>query len=165
MSRLDPNALDDGIREAVLLLRKAGYKTFTSCEGGRGHAFPEPTIGLKVQGDYFRFRNQLVKCLHSQGRWFFEVTLVSSYHQTYPHGKHYVYLQGFDMASPDKRKKICRSITQNDRRLICQLERQGFGHRVKEWQESRGSKKHDEQSLRNQPPNNSDSHHEQNVGR
>jgi hypothetical protein len=64
--QLDPNTLDDGIRETVFLLRNAGYKTFISCEGGRGHAFHEPTIGLKVQEGtsfgsmtgWFRFCNR-----------------------------------------------------------------------------------------------------------
>lgn len=36
--------LDPGIRRAVLILRSAGIETFESCEGGMGHAFPEPTI-------------------------------------------------------------------------------------------------------------------------
>jgi len=61
-SRMDgnvPNAVDDdleafapavdleidpGIRRAVLILRRAGVETFESCDGGDGHAFPEPTI-------------------------------------------------------------------------------------------------------------------------
>lgn len=121
MSRND--TLDDGIREIVLLLRKAGYKTFTSCEGGRGHPFREPTVGLKLEGDYFQFRVRLAQFLHSHGRWFFEITLVSSYHQKYPQGKHYVYLVGFDIASPEKRKKIDRSIKQRERRLAHRLVR------------------------------------------
>ena len=124
MLRFNSNMLDDGIRESVLLLRKAGYKTFTSCEGGRGHAFQEPTIGLKVKGDYFAFRDRLVKFLHSHGRWFFEVTLVSSYHRKSPQGKHYIYLQGFDIASLEIQKKMCRTMKQRDRRLIQQLIRQ-----------------------------------------
>lgn len=132
MSRLDPNTLDDGIRETVLLLRKAGYKTFTSCEGGRGHAFREPTIGLKVQGDYFEFRDRLVKFLRSHGRRFFEVLLVSSYHQNHPQGKHYVYLVGYDIASAQKRKKLDRSIRKRGRRLTRQLEREGLGEHLKE---------------------------------
>jgi hypothetical protein len=118
--------LDDGIREIVLLLRKAGYKTFTSCEGGRGHPFREPTVGLKLEGSYFRFRDRLVRFLHSQGRHFFEITLVSSYHQEYRRGKHYVYLVGFDIASPEKRKKINRSIKQRERRLTQWLQREGL---------------------------------------
>ena len=125
MPRLD--TLDDGIREIVLLLRKAGYKTFTSCEGGRGHPFREPTVGLKFDGDYFGFRDRLVQFLHSQGRRFFEVTLVSSYHQEYPQGKHYVYLVGFDIASAEKRKKMNRSMKQRERRLTQRLEREGLG--------------------------------------
>jgi hypothetical protein len=36
--------LDVGIQEAVHVLASAGVETFESCEGGVGHAFPEPTI-------------------------------------------------------------------------------------------------------------------------
>jgi hypothetical protein len=36
--------LDPGIRPYVLALREAGIETFESCQGGEGHAFPEPTI-------------------------------------------------------------------------------------------------------------------------
>ena len=36
--------LDAGIRRYVLALRSGGIETFESCEGGIGHAFPEPTI-------------------------------------------------------------------------------------------------------------------------
>lgn len=36
--------LDPGIAEAVLALRREGVETFESCEGGKGHAYPEPTI-------------------------------------------------------------------------------------------------------------------------
>jgi hypothetical protein len=36
--------IDPGIVRAVAILRDAGVETFESCEGGEGHAFPEPTI-------------------------------------------------------------------------------------------------------------------------
>ena len=36
--------LDAGIRRAVLILRSEGIETFESCEGGSGHACPEPLI-------------------------------------------------------------------------------------------------------------------------
>ncbi|MGC9954153.1 MAG: hypothetical protein ABSD21_07730 [Rhizomicrobium sp.] len=36
--------LDPGIRRFVLVLRSGGIETFESCEGGDGHAFPEPTV-------------------------------------------------------------------------------------------------------------------------
>jgi hypothetical protein len=36
--------LDEGIREIVLTLLANGVETFESCEGGRGHSFPEPTV-------------------------------------------------------------------------------------------------------------------------
>jgi hypothetical protein len=36
--------LDAGIRRAVLVLCANGVETFESCEGGEGHAFPDPTV-------------------------------------------------------------------------------------------------------------------------
>ena len=36
--------LDPGIKQAVEILQAEGIETFESCEGGTGHAFPEPTI-------------------------------------------------------------------------------------------------------------------------
>lgn len=36
--------LDAGIRRAVLILRSNGVETFESCEGGDGHAMPDPTV-------------------------------------------------------------------------------------------------------------------------
>ena len=36
--------LDEGIRDIVMTLVSAGVETFESCEGGRGHAFPCPTV-------------------------------------------------------------------------------------------------------------------------
>lgn len=41
--------LDAGIREAVRVLRAAGVETFESCQGGAGHAYPEPTV--RFHGD------------------------------------------------------------------------------------------------------------------
>lgn len=37
-------ALDKGIRKYVETLSAAGIETFESCQGGAGHAYPEPTI-------------------------------------------------------------------------------------------------------------------------
>jgi len=45
--------LDPGIAPLVDALDAAGIETFESCEGGSGHAFPEPTIrfyGNKGEG-------------------------------------------------------------------------------------------------------------------
>jgi hypothetical protein len=39
-----PGQLDPGIEKAVRRLQACGIETFESCEGGEGHAFPEPTI-------------------------------------------------------------------------------------------------------------------------
>lgn len=36
--------LDAGIRDIVVALVTNGVETFESCEGGPGHAFPEPTV-------------------------------------------------------------------------------------------------------------------------
>lgn len=41
--RFEP-PLDDGIRQIVITLVANGVETFESCEGGRGHSFPEPTV-------------------------------------------------------------------------------------------------------------------------
>jgi hypothetical protein len=133
MPKLNPHTLDEGIREIVLVLRNAGYKTFTSCEGGRGHPFPVPTVGLRFEGDYFRFRDRLVEFLQSEGKWFFEIMLISSYHPKHPEGKHWVYLQGYDIASAEVRKKMNRTIKQKERRLIRQLERKGQLELVEDW--------------------------------
>ncbi len=45
--------IDPGIAAAVIALRRAGIETFESCEGGEGHAYPEPTVrfyGRKADG-------------------------------------------------------------------------------------------------------------------
>jgi hypothetical protein len=44
VEHLDPAELDAGIRAFVVALRSGGIETFESCEGGPGHAFPDPTI-------------------------------------------------------------------------------------------------------------------------
>jgi hypothetical protein len=36
--------IDPGIAKAVSILQANGVETFESCEGGAGHAFPEPTV-------------------------------------------------------------------------------------------------------------------------
>src|SRR6184192_2046010 len=44
MSRPIPGKLDRGIEKAVRQLQSCGIETFESCEGGAGHAYPEPTV-------------------------------------------------------------------------------------------------------------------------
>ncbi|MGO9122425.1 MAG: hypothetical protein ACLQPD_33025 [Desulfomonilaceae bacterium] len=39
--------LDEGIKEAVRVLREGGICTFESCEGGEAHAYPEPTVAFR----------------------------------------------------------------------------------------------------------------------
>jgi hypothetical protein len=41
--------LDPGIKQVVTVLRSYGIETFESCEGGKGHAFPEPTVRFHGQ--------------------------------------------------------------------------------------------------------------------
>lgn len=41
-----PGKLDRGIRAAVERLQASGIPTFESCEGGPGHAYPEPTVAF-----------------------------------------------------------------------------------------------------------------------
>ena len=40
----DRDKLDKGIAPYVKILVEAGIETFESCQGGKGHAYPEPTI-------------------------------------------------------------------------------------------------------------------------
>lgn len=40
----DGHPIDPGIRREVSILWKNGIETTESCEGGRGHSFPEPTV-------------------------------------------------------------------------------------------------------------------------
>ena len=49
----DESPLDEGVRSFVESLRAAGVETFESCQGGRGHAFPAPTVrfhGARAEG-------------------------------------------------------------------------------------------------------------------
>jgi len=41
--------LDYNIKNAVLTLNENGIETFESCQGGRGHAYKEPTV--RFEGD------------------------------------------------------------------------------------------------------------------
>ena len=46
-------AMDEGIRPYVQILRDANVETYESCEGGKGHSFPEPTVrffGERAEG-------------------------------------------------------------------------------------------------------------------
>lgn len=43
--------LDQGIENAVKILRACGVETYESCEGGISHAFAEPTV--RFHGDQF----------------------------------------------------------------------------------------------------------------
>ena len=38
------DALDPGIAQVVAILMQGGVETFESCQGGDGHAYPEPTV-------------------------------------------------------------------------------------------------------------------------
>jgi hypothetical protein len=38
------NALGEGVRDVVKILMDANVETFESCQGGEGHAYPEPTV-------------------------------------------------------------------------------------------------------------------------
>jgi hypothetical protein len=40
----DFSDVDDGIRDVVVALNRAGVETFESCEGGSGHGYPDPTV-------------------------------------------------------------------------------------------------------------------------
>ena len=115
---MDPRELDAGIRDAVVLLQEGGFRTFTSCEGGRGHSFQHVTIGLELEGSYTTFHKKLVRFLRSHGMENFTISLVTDY----PKGKRYVYLSGLDILSEKKRKQVIESIKRRERKLRRELE-------------------------------------------
>lgn len=41
-----PGQIDPGIRQAVRVLQENDIETCESCEGGPGHAYPEPTVAF-----------------------------------------------------------------------------------------------------------------------
>jgi hypothetical protein len=120
--RIDLANLDDGIRDSVRMLWKGGFKTFTSCEGGRGHPFRQPTIGVNLVGDYFAFRDRLALFLKSQGCQSFTINLTTCYHPSYRKAKDFVYVEGIDLLSAEKRKRLLASMRRRDQRLRRMLE-------------------------------------------
>ena len=58
--------LDPGIVEAVGLLRAQGIETFESCEGGPGHAYPEPTV--RFHGEFYEGFRALAVALVARDR-------------------------------------------------------------------------------------------------
>lgn len=120
-SPIDPKDLDDGIRNTVLLLWRAGFKTFTSCEGGRGHSFRYGTIGLELEGQYPSFQKRLVGFVRSQEMQNFTISLVTDYTPDHPEGKSVIYLEGLDILSEDKRRRVIQSVHRRERRLRQQL--------------------------------------------
>jgi hypothetical protein len=115
--KLDHNDLDPGIHDTVLLLRKAGFKTFTSCEGGKGHPFRHETIGLVLNSDYRSFHKRLVKILRSQGMQCFQINLVTDYHPDHPKGRSYVYLEGLDLLSDEMRNRVVEGVRRKEQKL------------------------------------------------
>jgi hypothetical protein len=123
---INPDDLDEGIRDTVLLLNQGGFETFTSCEGGRGHSFQHATIGLELDGPYLVFENKLVRFLRSHGMMQFSISLMTDYHSDNPKGKRYVYLSGLDILSERKRKQVIETSKRRDRRLMKQLQDMGI---------------------------------------
>jgi hypothetical protein len=125
-SRVDLKDLDEGIRDTVVLLWKAGFKTFTSCEGGRGHSFRHETIGLELDGKYPSFHRRLVGFLRSKGMQTFTISLVSDYTPDCRKGRSCVYVEGLDLLSEDKRRRVIQSIRRRDRRCLRHLREAGL---------------------------------------
>jgi hypothetical protein len=120
--RVSYNQLDDGIRDAVRTLHKAGFKTFTSCEGGRGHAFRHPTIGVELDGEFIALRDRLAEVLQLHGCQSFEISLMCCYHPSEASPTSIVYVEGIDLLSDVKRRRVLDSIRRKERRLQRELE-------------------------------------------
>ena len=63
MKKFNYSNLDPKIKKAVRLLRTAGFETMTSCQGGDGHAFKKPTIGITINHSRV---NQIIEFLETQ---------------------------------------------------------------------------------------------------
>ncbi len=53
MLDIEDLSLDDGIKNEVKLLMENGVETFESCQGGKDHCYPAPTIrfhGSRAEG-------------------------------------------------------------------------------------------------------------------
>jgi hypothetical protein len=57
----NPDELDPLIKPIVMLLRDNGIKTYTSCQGGKGHCFPLPHIAFNVSQDYNQAWRKVLK--------------------------------------------------------------------------------------------------------
>src|SRR5262245_13107612 len=65
MTELTPiyGELDPGIRELVEQLREAGFNTFASCEGGKGHVSIAPMVRLYPDRDINETEKRLTEFL------------------------------------------------------------------------------------------------------
>jgi len=122
----EPTDLDEGIRDAVVLLWRGGFKTVTSCEGGRGHAFQYETIGIELEGSPAAFQQRLVRFLRSHGIGNFTISLVTDYHPNHSEGKRYVHLAGLDILSERKKRQALERSRRRERRALRQLEELGL---------------------------------------
>ena len=122
----DPKSLDDGIRDTVMLLRDAGFKTFTSCQGGRGHSFQHETIGLELEGRYEDFEQRVVNVLRAHGMMNFSVSLTTDFTPDCPEGKRFVYLSGLDILSLDGQRRVIEAGKRKARQAVRQLREVGL---------------------------------------
>lgn len=60
--------LEPGIAREVDVLRAAGCRTFSSCEGGEGHPFPEPTVRMWPRPRFFYSEDELLDVAQILGR-------------------------------------------------------------------------------------------------
>lgn len=68
-------------------------------QGGDGQYFNGLLGDLR---DYFEFRDRLRDYLRSRGCRAFEITLVTCYHPTWRKERNWVYVEGFDLSTPEK---------------------------------------------------------------
>lgn len=54
---MNPNMLDEGIRDFAQFLWKHGFSTVSSCQGGKGHPHTKPTVTIVPEGESF---NQMI---------------------------------------------------------------------------------------------------------
>jgi hypothetical protein len=79
-------SLDRGIRFAVRVLHAAGFETCQSCQGGKGHAYSEPTVDLRAEADDARGFGALA-ALRTYGLPIAEVAIVWPVQNGFPYEK------------------------------------------------------------------------------
>jgi hypothetical protein len=92
----------------------------------QGPQFPARNHRLELDGEFSEFEKRLVAFLWSQGMQNFTISLVTDYSRDHPEGKRFVYVEGLDLLSEGKRRRVIQSVHWKERRLWRRLREMGI---------------------------------------